>query len=353
MTSSTTTPPVRSISYGGGVQSTALIVLAAQGVIDYPLALFSNVGEQSEHPATLAYVRDVAAPWAAAHGIEVVELQRRTRDGRTEDLYDRLMRPGSRSLPIPVRMAGGAPGTRACTADFKIRVISKELKARGATIDRPATVAVGISTDEIERMNSRRDEPTETIVYPLIDLRLSRADCMRIIADAGLPVPPKSACYFCPFHRPQVWAEMRRDEPELFEKSALLEDTLNARRAAISCHTEGVPAVDVERRWRFFATNDDDAEVYSDYPGGVGDPELGEWEQIGRCPDCNRRDPLALLPGDLVPAHPKDSVYLTRFGRPLRDAIPEAQAALFAVDSMADLGGPDALEGCDSGYCMT
>ncbi len=33
---------LRSVSYGGGVQSTALLVLAAQGDIDFPLFLFAN-----------------------------------------------------------------------------------------------------------------------------------------------------------------------------------------------------------------------------------------------------------------------------------------------------------------------
>lgn len=50
---------LRTISYGGGVQSTALVVLAAQGVIDYPVALFSNVGDDSEYPATIDYVRNI------------------------------------------------------------------------------------------------------------------------------------------------------------------------------------------------------------------------------------------------------------------------------------------------------
>jgi hypothetical protein len=59
----------RVVSYGGGVQSNALLVLAAQGRIDYRTFLFANVGDDSEHPATLRYVRGVAMPYAAAHGI--------------------------------------------------------------------------------------------------------------------------------------------------------------------------------------------------------------------------------------------------------------------------------------------
>lgn len=53
---------LRTISYGGGVQSTALLVLAATGRIDFTTFLMSNVGDDSEHPDTLTYVHDVAVP---------------------------------------------------------------------------------------------------------------------------------------------------------------------------------------------------------------------------------------------------------------------------------------------------
>lgn len=227
---------LRSISYGGGVQSTALLVLAAQGRIDFPLFLMANVGDDSEHPDTLAYVREVAMPYAAKHGIELVMLDRIKRDGTKETLWGRLMKDGSRSLPIPVRMSNGAPGNRSCTADFKIKVIGKELKRRGASKDNPATIGIGISLDEIHRANARKVDPHERIVYPLVGigedtgLKMTRTDCMRVIRGAGIPVPPKSSCFFCPFHRPTAWADLARETPELFEKSVELEDTLNERR---------------------------------------------------------------------------------------------------------------------------
>lgn len=221
------------ISYGGGVQSTALLVLAGTGRLDVDAALMANVGDDSEHPATLRYVHEVAMPWAAEHGVALHLLDRKRRNGETETLWGRLMREGSRSLPIPIRMSNGAPGTRSCTADFKIRVVGKWLKQHGASKDNKATVYIGISVDEIQRANTRRVEAHEEIEYPLLDLGLWRVDCQRLIAAAGLPVPPKSSCFFCPFHRPTVWATMRAEEPELFEKSAQLEDTLNVRRAML------------------------------------------------------------------------------------------------------------------------
>lgn len=339
---------LRSISYGGGVQSTALLVLAAQKRIDYPLFLMANVGDDSEDPRTLEYVTNTAAPYAADHGIELQVLNRLRRDGSTETLWGRLMKEESRSLPIPVRMSNGAPGTRSCTSDFKIKVVARELKRRGAhggkrcrahesadyrhelstwadgrkivgcwpsnircrvsstkaeaphdcdrgprdgtavgdpTIcpdckasDR-ATVGIGISLDEIGRANTRRVEPHENMAYPLISigedtgLKLTRLDCERLIRDAGLPVPPKSSCFFCPFHKPEAWSDLARERPDLFDKAADLEDTLNARRR-----------------------------------------KLG-----------------------------KDEVYLTRFAVPLRQAVDTDQPLLPLVDDGS----------CDSGWCFT
>jgi hypothetical protein len=265
------------ISYGGGVQSTGLLVLAAQRRIDFPVFLFANVGDDSEDPATLDYVDRVAKPYAAAHGIELVELRRTLRDGRTETLYGRLTRPGSRSLPIPVRMSNGAPGTRACS-DFKIRVIGRWLRAHGASAAAPATVGIGISLDEIERVNNRRAQPHERPVYPLLDHEppLRRVDCERLIVAAGLPVPGKSACFFCPLRRPERFAEMRRDRPDLFARACELESLLNARRAALG----------------------------------------------------------------------KDPVWLTRFNRPLVEAVVEAQQTLPGLHPADDVG-------CDNGACFT
>jgi PP-loop superfamily ATP-utilizing enzyme len=268
--------PIRSISYGGGVQSTALLVLAAQKRIDFRLFLFSNVGDDSENPRTLEYVKEYAEPYAEQHGIELVTLQRiMQRTGQPRTLWEDLTREGSKSLKIPVRMSNGAPGTRSCTATYKIEVIGRELKRRGATEANPAVIGIGISVDEIHRANNRKVEPHEVITYPLLDLGLRRVDCMRIIREAGLPVPPKSSCFFCPFHRPETWHDMRREQPAEFEKACQLEARLNRTR-----------------------------------------DELG-----------------------------KDHVYLTRFNRPLREAIPDGVDLLPIFD--------EADGACDSGWCMT
>lgn len=230
---------MRVFSYGGGVQSTAALVLAATGRIDFRTFLFANVGDDSEDPETLEYVERYAKPYAASQGITLHELRRvRVRGvvaGQVETLFSRLTREGSKSLPIPVRMSNGAPGTRSCTTTYKIEVIGRWLKEHGATEANKATVGIGIGLDEIHRVNARIAMPYEIPVYPLLDfaMPLRRDDCPAIIRSAGLPVPPKSACWFCPFHRPDTWMEMRRDRPALFARACDLEDLLNARRAEL------------------------------------------------------------------------------------------------------------------------
>jgi hypothetical protein len=278
---------LRVVSHGGGVQTTALLVLAAQGDLDYQTFLFANVGDDSEHPGTLRYLREIAMPYAAAHGITIHELHRVKRDGSIETIYGRMTRPGSRSLPIPVRMGdSGAPGTRTCTSDFKIKVIGRWLKAHGATADDPATIAVGLSVDEIERVNNRRSQDYETLIYPLLGPLagarpplttaepLRRTDCERVIRAGGLPVPGKSACWFCPFQRPDRWQDMRRRDPQMFASAAQLEAQLIERRTILG----------------------------------------------------------------------RDPVYLTRFGKPLAEAIPAGQLTLDGLDDDPH---------CDNGWCMT
>ncbi len=226
---------LKAFSFGGGVQSTAALVLAAQGRIDYRTFLFCNVGEDSENPETLAYVHEVAMPFAHRMGLNLIELQKVRRDGSVDTIYRRLTRPGSRSIGIPVHLSNGAPGRRACTVDFKILVVDHWLKREWQAHRYGVLVGLGISLDEFTRMRTNTDPETmgwKRLDYPLIDLRLDRVACIRLIEQAGLPVPPKSACWFCPYHSQRVWQEMRAKQPALFERAVALEQLINERRAA-------------------------------------------------------------------------------------------------------------------------
>lgn len=225
------TPP-RLFSFGGGVQSVACLVLAAQGKIDFKTFVFANVGDNSENPETIQYLNEVVLPYAEKHGIEVIEVQRVSRDGRKMDIYDRLLET-KRSIDIPVRMSNGAPGRRSCTIEFKIKPVAKYHKKLGATKDNPGVLGIGISMDEFQRMRSKSSVEWQVLEYPLIDLKLDRSACKQLIADAGLPVPPKSSCWFCPYHTLGSWRQLQANNPALYNKAVELEELINKRRESL------------------------------------------------------------------------------------------------------------------------
>jgi len=227
---------MRVFSSGGGVQSTAVLVLSAQGHADFPIHLFANTGDDSENPETLDYVRNISIPFADKNGIEFHELHWTMRDGRFQTLRERIYET-KRSVPIPARMGhNGAPGNRACTYDYKIRVIDRWIAQHGGKGNR-VVVGLGISVDEIQRAKFREEERVrgfmKTLNYPLIDLHISRSQCQRIIKDADLPIPPRSACYFCPYHSPAEWIRIRNNHPELFNEAVKIEKEIQRKRREV------------------------------------------------------------------------------------------------------------------------
>ncbi|MCX6023332.1 MAG: hypothetical protein NTZ05_16710 [Chloroflexi bacterium] len=103
---------------------------------------------------------------------------------------------------------------RQCTRNWKIdplkRFAAAELSRRGLT-KHPGIVEqwLGITSDEWQRA---KDSPVQYIksVFPLLDLRLSRNDCVRYLQRHDLPVPVKSSCVFCPFQSKRNWQDMKR-----------------------------------------------------------------------------------------------------------------------------------------------
>jgi len=213
-----------------------MLVLAIQGRISADLALFSNVGDDSEHPATLRYFHEVAVPYAAQHDFPLHELHRTWRIGpHRGQRYPTLLQhvvSDRKSVVIPVWMPEGAPGTRYCTDYWKIRVVRAWLRDAGVTAADPATILIGFSLDEVRRMKDGRD-PLARRSYPLIDLGLDRAACARVVADAGLQVPPKSSCYFCPFRGAAGFNRMRHEEPEQWARAVELERVILRKRAEL------------------------------------------------------------------------------------------------------------------------
>ena len=210
-------------SCGGGVQSTACLVLAAQGRIPYKTFIFANVGDKAESTATIKYIKEVLKPYSKLHGIKWVDVSWVDRHNKQRDLYqDFCDRPGN--VRLPMHRVGGGPGMRGCTTNYKIKPIAKWIKANAPG----CTLGLGISTDEPHRARPARTDDMHAVNhYPLIDLGIDRSRCLQIVRSEGLPQPPKSSCWFCPYKTTDQWTKLKRNDPELFSKACDMEDLFN------------------------------------------------------------------------------------------------------------------------------
>jgi hypothetical protein len=66
--------------------------------------------------------------------------------------------------------------------------------------------------------------------YPLRRWGIDRAGCGRIITAAGLPLPPKSACFFCPAMKLIEIEQLKSSDPELYALAIEMERMYRAGR---------------------------------------------------------------------------------------------------------------------------
>lgn len=207
---------LRVISLGAGVQSSTLLYLAVEGELQVDAAVFADT--QAE-PRRVYEHLDKLEKLAADAGIEFhrvtkgslgdrVLLQNRAPEAKGSKHYV--------TIPLHVTDSQGRAGMirRVCTHDYKIvpirQTVREIMKRRGA---RRVDQIIGISWDELGRMRES-DVKFSRNVYPLVERRMTRADCLRWTEDHGYPVPAKSACIWCPFHNDASWRALKNESPE-------------------------------------------------------------------------------------------------------------------------------------------
>ncbi len=209
-----TRPSMRLLSLGAGVQSTTLLVLAAQGRIPgFDAAIFADTGWEPlavyRHLNRLTRIGDQA-------GIDIIRVS--AGHIRTDALD-----PAHRFASMPLFTLGpnGERGMarRQCTSEYKIKPIKAEVRRRlgyrhpkrvPAFIH--AEMAIGISVEEIGRVRGS-DVAYMRNVFPLLDLGWRRGDCLAFLATQGLGDTPRSSCLGCPFHDDRFWAALKADKP--------------------------------------------------------------------------------------------------------------------------------------------
>ncbi len=190
------------VSYGGGVNSTALVILLLSKKLPLDHVVFSDTG--NEMPETYEYV-DIMREYLDKAGIALNVV--RVRSG--ESLSDRCVR--RKVIPSEV--------WRWCTRDMKVTPIHafyRKLKSH-------VYQYMGIDYGEIHRMKPAKVDYV-TNLYPLIDYKIRREECVEIVKKAGLPVPVKSGCYMCPFNNMNRWAEIYEKHPDLYRHAMNVEE---------------------------------------------------------------------------------------------------------------------------------
>lgn len=216
------------VSYGGGVNSTALLTEAAARGIRPDLILFADTGD--ERPATYDYV-ELFSAWLVARAFPPIEQVRRVRkDGTFESLGLYSLR--SKQLPSK------AYGFSGCTVKWKQqpldRRVAKDPAVRALWArDVAVTRWIGFDYDEptrAERMLTKNPQPRQDgKTYfrweaPLYDWKMGRDECEASIARAGLPSPGKSACFFCPSMKKAEVRALAAEHPDLFARAVAIED---------------------------------------------------------------------------------------------------------------------------------
>lgn len=217
-------PALRLLSLGAGVQSTTLLMLAADGKLPkLDGAIFSDTGWEPaavyEHLDRLE--REVAQP----AGIPIYRVS-------AGNIRNDALDPAHRfaSMPLFIKNPDGGDGMtrRQCTSEYKLKPIKAQVRRLlGYPHPRPvprgmyAEQWIGISRDEFGRAKDSGIGYLKS-VFPLLDMDgaadgregWTRDDCLRYLRANGWASTPKSACIGCPFHGNAQWRKLRDEHPD-------------------------------------------------------------------------------------------------------------------------------------------
>lgn len=241
----TAPPDLVAVSLGGGVQSTAMTLMAADG-------RFGSLPD-------IAYFADTG--WEPTRVYQTVEAVRRlspfpvqtVSNGRNlaRDVYDGKAASGNRFIPIPVFTGDGGMTPRQCSNQYKIDPIIQEIRRRlgysyRQRVRHQVEQWMGISTDEAARIKDSRI-PWARLRYPLIEEGLSRTDCADWLAERHPDVPVgKSACIGCPYHDQETWRRIALETPEDFAAAVKIDHQMrtpghNDKASPVFLHRYRVP----------------------------------------------------------------------------------------------------------------
>lgn len=226
--------PVLMVADGMGVDSTAVLVELHRRGIRPDAVLHADTGD--EHPETVLY-REERRRWLAEVGFPELTIVRRPpsvqgnrkrSDGRTGVTYSTLGENCIENHTLP----GLAFGFKSCSVKWKIE--PQNAWTRGwapaqRTWGHGQRVVKLIGYDagpkDSRRAHELGNDDEYTYLYPLREWGWDRERCIWEILRAGVPLPRKSACTFCPASQTWEIAELVRDQPRVADYVVRLEDT--------------------------------------------------------------------------------------------------------------------------------
>jgi 3'-phosphoadenosine 5'-phosphosulfate sulfotransferase (PAPS reductase)/FAD synthetase len=234
------------VSFGGGVQSTALAYLCinkderlVKAVGQLPsLFLFSDTGDESA--TTYSHIDKVFKDLAAAGFDAQTTYKRKIVSKGVKEKCDLSSTFALGKVEIPAWIEGNSKRVRSfirrqCTFHWKVEPIEIyakkyfDVRLRKRRVPPLISQWLGISLDEAQR-SRKSTETWRHYVYPLLAMGWTRSDCVNYLSSIGVSAT-KSACIFCPFRSDQEWSELSEEE---INRVAELEETMT------KCHQEKI-----------------------------------------------------------------------------------------------------------------
>lgn len=216
------------VAYGVGVDSTAAIIEMIERKMPIDAIVFANIG--SEKRATYDYIPIFNRYLKAKNypQITVVKYEPKTAPYHTLE----------GNMVLNATLPGAALNQHTCAMKFKIEpqnrwsrnwAPAREAWQRGDKVVKIIGFEAG-EEDRLKRADARahsgKASPLEASRFEyrmiLMEWGWNRQRCIERIIEAGLPVPVKSACYFCPF---QQTHEVDSATPEDRARTMLIELT--------------------------------------------------------------------------------------------------------------------------------
>lgn len=202
------------VSFGGGTNSTAMLVGMHERRIVPDVITFSDTG--GEKPNTYTHIFEMQF-WLQKNNFPPITIVRKGGNGET--LEENCLR--QKMLPSL------AYGFKGCSHKYKIEpqdkffnnlADAKEVWASGEKVHK----YIGYDASEKRRASIPEDDKY-SYHYPLIEWGWGRDECIEAINRAGLRVPGKSSCFFCPASKVTEIKWLNEKHPDLMKRAIAME----------------------------------------------------------------------------------------------------------------------------------